>query len=89
MLRIQTQIGLIQQRINNRQPGLPVNFSLLFLTGILKVFSQSQQALGGNGCGRAINGFIVIERIRSFVQIVSEFMKQRSTCIPIGNAILG
>src|SRR5208283_5536798 len=82
MLRIRAQIRLVEQRIQNGQPGLPVG-----LAAFAEIMAEPQQSLRGNRRRRTIDGLKLVERLGRAIKIVAELGQQWRARVPIRDAV--
>jgi len=89
MVRIGAEVGFLEESFEGGEAGLPVAVACFCIAIVLKVFSESQQALDSNGGGRAVDGFVIVVGFGGAVEVIAEMHQSRSSGIPIGNAVRG
>ena len=89
MVRIGAEVGFLEESFEGGEAGLPVAVACFCIAIVLKVFSESQQALDSNGGGRAVDGFVVVVGFGGTVEVISEVDKSGSSSIPVGDSIGG
>src|ERR1017187_1963272 len=82
VLRIRAQVRLVEQRVKNGHPGLPVPFAVL-----AEVMAEPEQTLSGDCGGRTIYRLELIERFRGSVEIITESMQLRRSRVPVRDAV--
>src|SRR4029077_2841118 len=84
VLWVRTQIGFVQNRIEDAQPGLAITISLF-----TKIVAQTQKALRGDRGGGTVDRFELVEWIRTFCLPVAKIVELRRRGVPVGNSIGG
>jgi len=64
------QVGLGQERAEDREAGLAVAGARFFLASPGKVAAQAEEPLGGDGRGRTVDRLMIVERIRGPIEII-------------------
>ena len=81
-------------RLGEKSPSGGQSSGEIGLGGFLVPFfledtGEAEKALGGDGGGGAVDGFVFIERIGGAVEVIAEMDEARGASIPIRNAVGG
>ena len=77
VLRVGAEIRLVEERVEDRQAGLPVALAVGDWPRLREVIAEAQQSLRGDGGGGAVHGLVVVERIGRAVEIIAELRETR------------
>jgi len=71
MIRIDAQIGFVEEGVEHGEAGLPVALGVGELAALGEDISEAQKALGGDRRSGAVDRLEVIERLGGAVQVVA------------------
>ena len=89
VLGIGGEVGLGEKSPSGGQSSGEISLGSFFIAFFLEDASEAKKALGGDGGGGAVDGFVFIERIGGAVEVIAEMDEARGASIPVGNAVGG
>jgi len=89
VLGIGGKVGLGEKSPSGGQSSGEICLGGFFVAFFLEDAGESEKALGGDGGGGAIDGFMFIERIGGAVEVIAEMDEARGASIPVRNAVGG
>ena len=89
VLGIGGEVGLGEKSPGGGQSSGEISLGGFFISFFLEDAGEAEKALGGDGGGGAIHGFMFIERIGGAVEVIAEMNEARGASIPVRNAVGG